>query len=199
MLATLNPRPPSKGKWVHEIKFDGYRAQLHKRDSGTKMFTRRGHDWSDKFRHIIRAAGELVTHGAILDGEVIVQTPEGHSDFAALESALSAKMAPTIWSSTPSTFSTWKCSICGAARCLIASACSTRSSKRSKGRSGTASTWKRTAEKCSRMPARWNWRAWSQNAPMESMNPAVATCGSRPPAATGRPSSGRHRGEAGEV
>ena len=75
MLATLNPKPPSKGKWVHEIKFDGYRAQLHKRDGGTKMFTRRGHDWSDKFRNIIRAAGELVTHGAILDGEVIVPTP----------------------------------------------------------------------------------------------------------------------------
>jgi hypothetical protein len=23
---------------VHEIKFDGYRAQLHKRDAGTQMF-----------------------------------------------------------------------------------------------------------------------------------------------------------------
>ena len=36
---------------VHEIKFDGYRAQLHERDAGTKMFTRRGYNRSDRFRH----------------------------------------------------------------------------------------------------------------------------------------------------
>lgn len=41
-LATLEPRPPRGARWVHEIKFDGYRAQLHKRDVGTKMYTRRG-------------------------------------------------------------------------------------------------------------------------------------------------------------
>ena len=43
-LATLSHKPPSGEKWVHEIKFDGYRAQLHKRDAGAKMFTRRGYD-----------------------------------------------------------------------------------------------------------------------------------------------------------
>src|SRR3954452_1470141 len=86
-FATL-AQPPRGAKWVHEIKFDGYRAQLHKRDVGTKMFTRRGYDWSDRFRNIVCAAGALVTHGAVLDGEVIVPTLEGRSDFAALESAL---------------------------------------------------------------------------------------------------------------
>lgn len=89
-LATLTPKPPPSAKWVHEIKFDGYRAQLHKRERGAKMFTRRGYDWSDRFRNIVAAAGEL-RHGAILDGEVIVPTDEGRSDFAALESAVSKK------------------------------------------------------------------------------------------------------------
>jgi bifunctional non-homologous end joining protein LigD len=88
-LATLHPKAPSGDNWVHEIKFDGYRAQLHKSDAGTKMFTRRGYDWSDRFRNIVAAAGELVTHGVVLDGEVIVPTAEGLSDFAALESDLS--------------------------------------------------------------------------------------------------------------
>ena len=73
---------------MHEIKFDGYRAQLHKRDHGTKIFTRRGHDWSDRFRSIIAASGELNTHGALLDGEVIVLGEDGRSDFGALESDL---------------------------------------------------------------------------------------------------------------
>jgi bifunctional non-homologous end joining protein LigD len=90
-LATLAPRPPPGARWVHEIKFDGYRAQLHKRDAGTKMFTRRGYDWSDKFRNIVSSAGALNTHAAVLDGEVIVPTAAGHSDFAALESDLAKK------------------------------------------------------------------------------------------------------------
>ena len=90
-LATLTPKPPAAANWVHEIKFDGYRAQLHKRDAGTKMFTRRGYDWSDRFRNIIASTHELKTHGAILDGEVIVPTNEGRSDFGALESALGKK------------------------------------------------------------------------------------------------------------
>src|SRR4051812_25404528 len=55
------------------------------------MFTRRGYDWSDRFRNIVAAAGELVTHGVILDGEVIVPTAEGRSDFAALESELAKR------------------------------------------------------------------------------------------------------------
>ena len=29
-------------RWVHEIKFDGYRVQVHLRDAAVKVFTRRG-------------------------------------------------------------------------------------------------------------------------------------------------------------
>jgi bifunctional non-homologous end joining protein LigD len=90
-LATLTTKPPSAANWVHEIKFDGYRAQLHKRDRGTKMFTRRGYDWSDRFRNIIASVYELKAHAAILDGEVIIPTDEGRSDFGALEGALAKK------------------------------------------------------------------------------------------------------------
>jgi bifunctional non-homologous end joining protein LigD len=50
-----------------------------------QLFTRRGHDWTDRFGNIPLAAWELKTYGAIIDGEVIVPTPEGRSDFHALE------------------------------------------------------------------------------------------------------------------
>ncbi len=33
--------PPGE-RWVHEIKFDGYRVQVHLRDAAVKVFTRRG-------------------------------------------------------------------------------------------------------------------------------------------------------------
>jgi len=42
-------------RWVHEIKFDGYRVQVHLRDAAVKVFTRRGNDWSNRFRKIAGA------------------------------------------------------------------------------------------------------------------------------------------------
>ena len=90
LLATLRPKAPSAENWVHEIKFDGYRTQVHIRDSGIQFFTRRGHDWSDRFRALKGPFGQLNTHSAIIDGEVIVQTPNGASDFGALQKELGA-------------------------------------------------------------------------------------------------------------
>jgi len=90
-LAELRDSTPSGKRWVHEIKFDGYRFQLHKEDRGTRMYTRRGYDWSKRVTPIIRGCYQLNTHGVILDGEVVIMTPEGRSDFAALESSMSRK------------------------------------------------------------------------------------------------------------
>jgi bifunctional non-homologous end joining protein LigD len=84
-LATLHPKAPRGDRWVHEIKYDGYRLQTHIREGKVQLFTRRGHDWTDRFDNIALAAWELKTYGAIIDGEVIVPTPEGRSDFHALE------------------------------------------------------------------------------------------------------------------
>jgi bifunctional non-homologous end joining protein LigD len=39
-------------------------------------------------RPLVMATGSINTYGAILDGEVAILTPEGHSDFHALEKAL---------------------------------------------------------------------------------------------------------------
>src|SRR5215213_6310638 len=90
LLATLRPKVPSAENWVHEIKFDGYRTQVHIRDAGIQFFTRRGHDWSDRFSALKGPFGQINTHAAIIDGEVIVQTPEGQSDFGALQKELGA-------------------------------------------------------------------------------------------------------------
>lgn len=88
-LATLQNVPPQSENWVHEIKFDGYRAQIHKTDAGTQIFTRRGHDWRDRFLPIVGAIGDIKTHGVIIDGEVIVEI-DGRSDFGALQDDLGA-------------------------------------------------------------------------------------------------------------
>jgi bifunctional non-homologous end joining protein LigD len=51
-LATSVDKVPSGARWIHEIKFDGYRIQVHLRDAAVKVFTRRGNDWTNRFRKI---------------------------------------------------------------------------------------------------------------------------------------------------
>jgi bifunctional non-homologous end joining protein LigD len=86
-LATLTHKAPGSG-WVHEIKFDGYRLQCHIRDGYSQFFTRRGYDWTKRFKSLVDAVWPLKTRTAIIDGEVIVPTETGLSDFGALESDL---------------------------------------------------------------------------------------------------------------
>src|SRR3954464_15287482 len=47
---TLREKPPRGEDWVYEIKADGYRAQLHLRDEGAKVYSRTGLDWARRDR-----------------------------------------------------------------------------------------------------------------------------------------------------
>jgi bifunctional non-homologous end joining protein LigD len=38
---TLRARSPTGDAWLHEIKFDGWRIQLHKRGRDVALYTRR--------------------------------------------------------------------------------------------------------------------------------------------------------------
>src|SRR5271166_5027030 len=49
MLATLVKSPLSGERWLHEIKFDGYRLEARIQDGGVKLLTRSGLDWTQKF------------------------------------------------------------------------------------------------------------------------------------------------------
>lgn len=91
MLATLADEPPEGDEWQHEIKFDGYRTQLHVEDGAARAFSRRGYDWSAKYRNVIAAACALPCDSAILDGEVIIQDASGRSDYDALRSAIARR------------------------------------------------------------------------------------------------------------
>lgn len=88
MLPTLVRGAPKGDEWLHEIKHDGCRTQLVIVGEEMRAFTRNGHDWTDRYRPVLRAAGELNCSSAIIDGEMIVQDAEGRSDFAAFKSAM---------------------------------------------------------------------------------------------------------------
>src|SRR5436190_1155297 len=84
---TLRPRPPAGEQWLREIKFDGYRTQMHLQDGRPAAFTRNGHDWTPRFRSIAEAIGGLPAQQLILDGEVVVPG-RGSGDFGALQADL---------------------------------------------------------------------------------------------------------------
>jgi bifunctional non-homologous end joining protein LigD len=90
-LATLKPSAPAARKWLHEIKFDGYRLQAHLRAGKARLFTRSGLDWTTKFgKQITAALARLAADEAILDGELVVEGGGGASDFSALQAELAA-------------------------------------------------------------------------------------------------------------
>ncbi|HSS50148.1 MAG TPA: DNA ligase D, partial [Thermoanaerobaculia bacterium] len=88
-LATLVDAVPAGDEWVHEIKYDGYRALCHLEDGKARLITRQGNDWTDRFTPVARAAEALPVRQAILDGEVVVLEANGTSSFQALQNALS--------------------------------------------------------------------------------------------------------------
>jgi bifunctional non-homologous end joining protein LigD len=88
-LASL-AAPPSGERWLHEIKFDGYRLQARIDAGEVTLWTRSGLDWTDKFGDRITAAlRALPVQSALLDGELVVENGAGASDFSVLQSDLS--------------------------------------------------------------------------------------------------------------
>jgi len=91
LLPTLVEKPPEGDDWIHEVKFDGYRSQIVIDEDGTRIFTRRGLDWTAKYRDLAEAAKALDVESAIIDGEIIVLNEAGLSDFSELRKAITRR------------------------------------------------------------------------------------------------------------
>ena len=87
-LATLAEKVPDGDRWIHEIKFDGYRIQARLDNGKVKLLTRRGLDWTDKFPAIAQAIGKLPAQKALIDGELVVEGGDGISSFSLLQEDL---------------------------------------------------------------------------------------------------------------
>ncbi len=90
-LCTLVDSVPAGTGWLHEVKYDGYRALIaiggDAKASLAKVYTRSGLDWTDKFAAIAEAAAALPVASALIDGE-IVAFKDGHPDFSTLKDAI---------------------------------------------------------------------------------------------------------------
>jgi bifunctional non-homologous end joining protein LigD len=94
-LAQHGRRSPAGKDWIHELKLDGYRIQIHvasgKSGAGdapaVTLFTRTGLDWTHRMRGLAQAAAKLKVESCILDGEFVALDHEGRSNFSDLQSA----------------------------------------------------------------------------------------------------------------
>jgi len=93
-LCTLSDRPPDSSSWVHEIKLDGYRAQLRVADGRAELRTRKGLDWTDRFAAIAKAARALPD--CLIDGEVVALGENRLPSFSALQAALSQQRSEEL-------------------------------------------------------------------------------------------------------
>lgn len=94
-LATLVEAAPP-GEWRYEIKFDGYRILARIDDGDVKLFTRNGHDWTEKLPRQAEALASLGLKSAWLDGEIVVANEQGIPDFQALQNAFEVGRSGSI-------------------------------------------------------------------------------------------------------
>ena len=87
-LATLVKEPPSGEKYVHELKFDGYRMLCHVNRGQVRFWSRNGKDWTGKFGGVAEAAKSLPVTSAVLDGEIVIVDAQGRSSFEKLQRAM---------------------------------------------------------------------------------------------------------------
>jgi bifunctional non-homologous end joining protein LigD len=89
--ATLVKAAPSGPQWVHEIKYDGYRAICRIERGKVRWFTRAGLDWTARFASLSPAMERLPVDEALIDGEVVVLRSDGTTSFQDLQQTLGKK------------------------------------------------------------------------------------------------------------
>lgn len=87
-LATLVDAPPP-GRWMYEIKFDGYRllARLAS-PRRVQLFTRNGLDWTQRFPALAQALRDSGLPPGWYDGEIVMPDANGRPSFHALQNAI---------------------------------------------------------------------------------------------------------------
>ena len=87
-LATLVDAVPAGNGWFHEIKYDGYRAEIAASGSDVRVYTRNGLDWTDKFAPLVRHIAALDLPPCLIDGEIVAYGKDGNPDFSSLQAVL---------------------------------------------------------------------------------------------------------------
>jgi len=166
-LATLHETAPSGPQWLHEIKFDGYRIEARLDRGKVKLLTRKGLDWTHRFKRIAQAVAALAAQTALLDGELVVENDKGVSSFSMLQTDLKEGRGDR--------FVYWgrRCGVCYEARARAAQFAMPGISTK-------------TVPRFSSMPARWISKASCRNCATRRIVPGDRRISSKQSATTRR-------------
>jgi bifunctional non-homologous end joining protein LigD len=70
-LPSRTAHPPLGPGWFHEIKYDGFRLMARRDTRCVRLLTRRGYDWTQRFRLIADAIFGLRCRSCLIDGEAV--------------------------------------------------------------------------------------------------------------------------------
>lgn len=85
-LAKTASKPIDSDEWLYEVKYDGYRIIAFIEGGSAKLITRKGQDFTRRFREIADALSYWAKNRAmVIDGEVVATDERGRTDFQALQ------------------------------------------------------------------------------------------------------------------
>jgi bifunctional non-homologous end joining protein LigD len=86
MLATATDALPGSGRWLFEVKLDGYRALAHCQGGGCVLRSRNGNDLGQRFPALVAAIAASVTPAeAVIDGEICALDAQGRPRFSLMQ------------------------------------------------------------------------------------------------------------------
>ena len=90
-LAKSIDTAPTSDRWVHEVKYDGYRMLSRIEANTVHLYSRNHREWTEKFPLIANALVDLPIDNGWIDGEIVSLDAQGRSSFQMLQNALSTK------------------------------------------------------------------------------------------------------------
>ena len=81
---SISKVPPVGPGWLHEVKFDGYRCQIHKDGTDVALFSKNGNEFTSRYPAVASAVAKLPTKAVVLDAELAACGADGSPDFGAL-------------------------------------------------------------------------------------------------------------------
>jgi bifunctional non-homologous end joining protein LigD len=64
-------KAPTGERWIHEIKYDGFRLMAYRNADGVRLRTRQAADYTSRYSRIVLALEKLNVKSICLDGEVM--------------------------------------------------------------------------------------------------------------------------------